>query len=137
MRVFLDTNVLAAALGTRGLCRDLLAEVLEHHRLLASSEVETELDRALRKKFRVPADVAREALEVLRRSATRVSSRPRWPVPLPDPADAAIVSAAVNGDAHVLVTGDREIQELGEYRGVEVLSPRAFWDRARRRKGGA
>ncbi|HEU4396069.1 MAG TPA: PIN domain-containing protein [Planctomycetota bacterium] len=136
MRVFLDTNVLAAALGTRGLCRDVLAEVLEHHLLLCCADVETELDRALRRKFGVPAATAREAVDLLRRSSKRVRSRPRWPVPLPDPADAAIVSAAINGKAEVFVTGDGEIQALGAHRGVEVLSPRAFWERVQRRGGG-
>lgn len=132
MRVFLDTNVLAAAFGTRGLCADVLRETLLRHRLVSSKEVETELERALRVKFRAPADAVREALGLLRRSSVRVSARPSRPVPLPDPADRAIVSAAVNGRAEVLVTGDREMQAMGGFGGTEILSPRAFWEKVRR-----
>ena len=56
MRVFLDTNVLAAGFGTRGLCSDLIRETLENHELITSLEILAELKRFFRKEFKVPAD---------------------------------------------------------------------------------
>ena len=53
MRVFLDTNVLAAGFATRGLCSDLIREVLENHEWVCSDAILTELQRILTKKFRV------------------------------------------------------------------------------------
>lgn len=44
MRIFLDTNVLVAALATRGLCADLLRVVLREHQLVLSAQVLTELE---------------------------------------------------------------------------------------------
>ena len=131
MRVFLDTNVLAAAFGTRGLCADVVREVLSRHELLTSLQVEKELERALRKKFGVSPDATREALEVLRQAATRVPAALLWDLSLGDRADIAVVSAALNGEAEVFVTGDREIQGLGSVENLDVLSPRAFWERVR------
>ena len=43
MRVFLDTNVLAGAIGTRGLCADVLREIFASHDLLISEHVIGEL----------------------------------------------------------------------------------------------
>ena len=37
MRVFLDTNVLVSAMATRGLCADVLREILTSHRLVVSA----------------------------------------------------------------------------------------------------
>ena len=51
MRLFLDTNVLASAFGTRGLCLDLLRLVLDEHELLASIPLLDELERVLDEKF--------------------------------------------------------------------------------------
>ncbi len=39
MRVFLDTNVLVSAVATRGLCADVLREVLLSHQLLVSADL--------------------------------------------------------------------------------------------------
>jgi len=132
LRVLLDTNVLVAAFGTRGLCADLLREmILMRHDLLTCLEVEEELERVLRTKLGTPPEVAGEALHVLRQSATRISSSPLRRLALRHSADVAIVSAAINGGAEALVTGDREILELRSVEGLLMLSPRAFWDTLR------
>lgn len=131
MRVFLDTNVLASALATRGLCADVLREVVLSHTLLTSDEVEVELRRTLTGKFRVPAALADEALKAVAEDAERATSRPLHSLPLKDPADRAVVSAAINGKADLLVTGDGEIRDLRRCGGVEVVSPREFWVRLR------
>ncbi len=39
MKVFLDTNVLASAAVTRGLCSDVLREVFASHDLFISEQV--------------------------------------------------------------------------------------------------
>jgi predicted nucleic acid-binding protein len=39
VKVFLDTNVLASALATRGLCAELFEVVLQSHELLVSPPV--------------------------------------------------------------------------------------------------
>ena len=52
MRVFLDTNVLASAAATRGLCADVLREVLTSHELLTSAQVLSELKRVFEDQVR-------------------------------------------------------------------------------------
>ena len=39
MRVFLDTNVLASAFGTRGLCADVLRLIMAEHELITGEVV--------------------------------------------------------------------------------------------------
>ena len=51
---FLDTNVLASAAATRGLCADVLREVLTSHELVTSAQVLNEFERVLRTKFGIP-----------------------------------------------------------------------------------
>jgi len=47
MRIFLDTNVLASAVATRGLCADVLREVLTRHDLIISNALLKELKLVL------------------------------------------------------------------------------------------
>ncbi len=77
MRVFLDTNVLASALATRGLCTDLFRLVLAEHELVVGEVVLDELRRVLNARFRVPAARVAEVEELLR--AYEVVDRPGSP----------------------------------------------------------
>jgi len=133
VKVFLDTNVLVAALATRGLCADVLRTVLAEHELLVSPTVVEELTRTLIQKLRVPEPMVRQVAAFLRASASLVEAPPSMvPVDVRDPDDAVILGEALASGAEVLVTGDNDLLELGEVPGIRVLSPRGFWEAARR-----
>lgn len=67
MRVGLDTNVLASAIGTRGLCADVLRVELLEHELVIGESVLLELRRALAKKFRLTPEMIAEFEELCTR----------------------------------------------------------------------
>ena len=128
MRVFLDTNVLASAFATRGICADVLTLVVAEHELVLSEQVLTELSRTLREKFRTGDALAQEALEFLRQEAALVGEAPLLDVEVRDADDKRVVEQAVLGEADVLVTGDRDLTEMGTHRPVRILTPRGFWE---------
>jgi predicted nucleic acid-binding protein len=45
------------------------------------------------------------------------------------PEDDLVLATAISARADYLVTGDLQLQKLGEYQSVVILSPRAFLDR--------
>jgi putative PIN family toxin of toxin-antitoxin system len=129
VRVFLDTNLLASAAATRGLCADVLREVLTSHELLISPEVLIELKRVLRIKFGVPQDLIDDFISLV--SQDTVPARPGAApsLKIKDKDDLPILSAAVSGGADVFVTGDKEILAVRKVEGVLILSPREFWEK--------
>jgi len=131
MRVFLDTNVIASATATRGLCADVLRLAVEFEDLVVSDHLLAEVQRILRDKFGAPADLVADVVWLLRTDTILAETKPLADVPLADVADIAIVSAAVNGGANLLVTGDKEILGLGRVGGLEIVSPRQYWERQR------
>ncbi len=46
-----------------------------------------------------------------------------------DPNDDKILETAMMGDADCLVTGDRDLLEMGSFRGIPIVTPAAFLDR--------
>ena len=134
MRVFLDTNVLVAAFATRGLCADVLREVLTRHELVMGEVVLTELERALTRRLRLPATSVKEILGFVREH--EVVARPPKPASLPvrDPADRWILASAMAARADVLVTGDRDLLDVAAQAPLRILAPRAFWELARKRR---
>jgi predicted nucleic acid-binding protein len=65
MKVFLDTNVLVSAMATRGLCADVLREILTSHQLIVSIPLFNELRRVLRQKLQIPDELIDDAIEML------------------------------------------------------------------------
>ena len=128
MRVVLDSNVYISALLVGRGCEEILmlarARVIE---LLLSEAILEEVAAVLKKKFHwEPADI-RMLSEELRESCTMVHGGAGTVEFPPDPADAKILSCAVEGRADVIVTGDRKhLLPLMRYKGIPIVSPAAF-----------
>ena len=127
MKVILDTNVLASAVATRGLCADMFRNVLAEHELVICKQITDELSRILADKFGVAPSLIREFMWLIRQDTIIVEPRIVPEVAVKDKDDLGILAAAVAARADVLVTGDKELQDLGRIERTQILSPRAFW----------
>ena len=128
MRLLLDTNVLASAFATRGLCADVLRVALSDHELVVPEVALDELRRVLRTKFKVPQPLVAEIESLLREHDVVPRPRSPGPVRLRDSSDEWILASAIAGRADVIVSGDGDLLTLGRTGPVPVLSPRQFWD---------
>ncbi len=128
MRVFLDTNVLASAAATRGLCADVLREVFARNELVICEQVLCELDRVLRSKFGLQEELIEDFVGLLRQDTILAVPGPKPSVRLRDKDDMGILAAALAGGAEILVTGDKELLELTRVENLKILSPRQFWE---------
>jgi len=138
VRVFLDTNVLASAAATRGLCADVLREVLTSHELLTSPQVLSELERVLRTKFGVAQDLIDDFISLMRQDTVLAQPGQLPTAKIRDQDDVPVLSAAISAGADVFVTGDKEILDIGQVENLAILSPRQFWDKLRAQpQGGA
>ena len=129
MKVFLDTNVLASGIATRGLCSELLESVIHDHELLTCKPVLQELERVLTEKLRMPETVVAGFLVLLKAEGTVVESRKNPSLPIKDTDDIPILACAVAGKADVFVTGDKDLLELRKIEDLAVVSPRELWNR--------
>lgn len=128
MKVFLDTNVLVSAFATRGLCADVLRQVLAEHELLVGERVLREVRRVLRVKLRVSQPAVDEIEQFLRTQTVVVATGTRALVKVRDADDARILAEAVAGGADVLVTGDRDLLDLADRSPLRIVTPRGFWE---------
>ena len=133
MKVFLDTNVLVSAMATRGLCADVLRETLTSHELVVSAPLFNELRRVLRQKLQIPRELIADAIEILQQDAHFATPSIIPNIKIRDKGDLSILSPALSGNADLLVTGDKELLNLGKIEDMEILSPRGFWKKIQTR----
>ena len=138
MRVFLDTNVLVSAVATRGLCADVLREILTSHELVVSAPLLSELKKILHNKIGVPQEIISDFTEVLTQDSIFSEDTRPANIDINDRDDVLILSTALNGNAELFVTGDKELLELTRIKSMRIVSPRKFWETLKTRsKEGA
>ncbi len=129
MKIVLDTNVLIAALATRGLCTEVLEICLTEHNIILSEYILSEVKEALSSKIRLPKKFVDEAIDFLKNSAEIVKEEKVDQSICRDKNDIPVIGTALSGKAHFIITGDEDLLILKKFRNIEIVTPREFWNR--------
>lgn len=127
MRIVFNSNILVSALVFPGKqAEKAVLRIIEgRDHLFISGPIVSEVLTVLVRKFaREREELARVAV-LLAELAETVRPRRRLQA-LRDDADNRILECAVAGRADWIVTGDREMLELGGFEGIRILSLRAY-----------
>lgn len=136
MRVFLDTNVLVSAVATRGLCADVLREVLLSHQLVLSTPLLAELKNTLHAKIGIPQEIISDFIDLLTQDSALSDRTELIDLDINDKDDLLILSTALSGDVELFVPGDKELLELGKIQTMRIVSPRQFWEKLKTQQSG-
>jgi putative PIN family toxin of toxin-antitoxin system len=126
-RVVLDTNVLIS-----GLLGGTATEVIRRWRggafdLIVSEEIVSEYEQVLKRpKFKLPEWVVQELLDYIRSEAQWVEPHSIIESVVRDPFDAKFLEAAIAGHADWIVSGDKDLLDLGQFETVAIVSLREF-----------
>jgi len=132
MKVFLDTNVLISVVASRGLCADVMREVLISHQLVICDSLLNELQKNLKNKIKLSDELIREFVSLLQKDSIKVNPEKVITINGIDENDRKILTCAIHRNAEVFVTGDKELLDLGRIENLEIISPREFWERSKR-----
>ena len=127
----LDTNVLASgALTSSSIPRQLLNEWRKgYFKLYISNFILEELKEVFEKPFfkRLMTEQDIDGfVNLLETDAIPVQLIIKVKEVATHPEDDFILATAVNSKAEYLVTGDRHLQDLKQFKGIKIVSPRTF-----------
>ncbi|MGH8290951.1 MAG: putative toxin-antitoxin system toxin component, PIN family [Steroidobacteraceae bacterium] len=131
-RIVADTNSLVSRLLLpESVPAKAVRKAISDGQLLISDATLEELAEVLsRPKFNpyVGVEDRQEFIRVLNRVAERVAIIS--PVKAcRDPKDDKFLEVAINGEADLIVTGDKDLLALHPFRGVEIITPREYVER--------
>jgi uncharacterized protein len=127
VRLTLDTNIFIAAFVARGACHELLEHCERHHEIISSEFILNEFETKLLRKFKVPPSKAAEATALIRLRCMVIVPTQLRELACRDSDDDWVLATAVKGECACIVTGDKDLLELREYAGIQILPPQAFW----------
>ena len=127
MKVVFDTNILVSAMAfPGGRADEALHRIIEEQDVLVLSKpILDELLGVLARKFSRDAEELAHVAVFLASLAEMANPARRLRV-LEDDADNRILECAVAGKADAVVTGDRAMLELGQFRGIRLLGLREY-----------
>jgi putative PIN family toxin of toxin-antitoxin system len=121
VRVVVDTNVLVSALINHGKPRRLVLKLLEKHTVILSRQMLVELAEVLsRDKFAIKSSQVDRFLSGLMRKSKIVVTTSRFKVITQDPNDDVVLNTAYSGKAEYIVTGDKHLLDLKEYKRIKI-----------------
>jgi putative PIN family toxin of toxin-antitoxin system len=133
MRVVLDANIYVSSLiNTQGNPKRIMGR-WEQNRfdVLVSASIVDEIGSVLRcpriiKRHGQDEETIQRFLELLPVQAMVVEPTAVLNVIQEDPSDNRYLECAIEGKAQYIISGDRHLLELGEYKGIVILPPAAF-----------
>lgn len=98
---------------------------------MGSSYILKETRKALCGKLKLSPQHADEIVSALRGAATIMQPTKVPTSACRDETDLPILGTLLSGSAQCLITGDQDLLERKEFRGIPIFSPRVFHDRLR------
>lgn len=133
MRVVLDANVFVSALiSVKGAPAKLVTCWQdEKFDVVVSPAILQELNRVLhyprlQERYHLPEEDIQRFSRLLGRQAIEAVPSKELAVIGRDPTDNRYLECAVAGNASLIVTGDQHLLGLGEYEGIQILTPAGF-----------
>lgn len=137
LRIVLDTNVLVSSLLAPKSATAAVLDAWREHRylLVTSPALISELRHTLsypriRHKYPLVDEEIEQLITALRTDAILVpgDANVRGSV-VDDPADEIVLACALDGAADLIVSGDRHLLELREFRNTPIVTVRSLLDR--------
>ena len=127
-KAVLDTNILISALGWKGNPNQVFDRIVKREvELVISDKQFNELSEALDyPKFQFTEEQKDRFESLILEIATFVKPLEKIDVIKNDPDDNMHLEAAVAGNVEYIVTGDPDLLDLNEFRGIKILTPKEF-----------
>lgn len=133
MKIVLDSNVIIAAFAARGLCNALFESCIGNHDIILCEEILSEIAKNLKGKIHLPDAVIRQILQLLRSHATIVTPHKVDRKVCKDKKDLMVLGSAIAGNADYIITGDKDLLNVGRIQDVKIVDPRTFWSEMKRK----
>lgn len=128
MKVFLDTNVIISAFITHGHAAELMEYCLVNHKIYTSDFIIEEVKKHLTNKFGYNNDEVNKVIDFIKLNFINTGNYKKLTKIISSGTDDDnVLAAAESKKADCIVTGDKDLLVIKEYKNIKILSPRDFW----------
>ena len=128
MKIIFDTNVILAAFLTEGLCYKVLNRCIGNFEIIISNWIIREVTEKLKIKFNVPSSQIQSVTRFIKNYFIHIEPSGEIPDICRDKDDNNVIHLAEFSKADIIITGDKDLLDIGVYKKCKIISPRQFWE---------
>ena len=127
MRILFDTNVIISGFVSQGYSFDVIKDTANKHEVYCTEYLLKETQKSLSTKFPLSRETINSIISTVKKqfiggkTANTVEKISR------DPKDDQILADAVINNIDIIITGDKDLLELKNYKGIKIIMPRDYW----------
>ena len=128
MKIVLDTNVFISGIFWKGASNKVIFNWKEgKFTLVTSLEAISEIIKVLKDfKIKLPDDMIREWVDLIVRNSIIVEPKEKINIVKDDPKDNIFIETAVAGNVEYIISQDKHLLKLKEFRGIKIITPEEF-----------
>lgn len=126
IKAVIDTNVFLSAIFWSGKPFEIVRLAFSQKITgVTSLAILDELEEKLLKKFNYPKDQTERYLQLVIKEFIVVEPKQKVNI-VEDPADNKIIEAALEANADYIVTGDKHLLKIPQYKSIQIVTPNEF-----------
>ena len=127
MKILFDTNVIISGFVSQGYSFDVIKDAANKHEVYCTEYLIKETQKNLSTKFPLSHEAVKSIISTVKKQFTEGKTANIIEKISRDPKDDQILADAVINEIDVIITGDKDLLELKNYKGIKIIMPKDYW----------
>ena len=127
MKILFDANVIISGFVSQGYSFDVIKDAASKHEVYCTEYLLKETQKSLSTKFPLSREVINSIISTVKKQFIEGKTANTVEKISRDPKDDQILADAVTNDIDIIITGDKDLLELKNYKGIKIIMPKDYW----------
>ena len=127
MKILFDTNVIISGFVSQGYSFDVIKDTANKHEVYYTEYLLKETQKSLSTKFPLSREAINSIISTVKKQFIEGKTANTVEKISRDPKDNQVLADAVTNEIDVIKTGDKDLLELKNYKGIKIITPRDYW----------
>jgi len=127
VKILFDANVIISGFVSQGYSFDVIKDAANKHEVYCTEYLIKETQKNLSTKFPLSHEAVKSIISTVKKQFTEGKTANIIEKISRDPKDDQILADAVINEIDVIITGDKDLLELKNYKGIKIIMPKDYW----------
>lgn len=127
MKILFDANVIISGFVSQGYSFEVIKDAAGKYEVYCTEYLLKETQKSLSAKFPLSDKVINSIINTVKKQFIRGKTADTVERISRDPKDDQILADAVINEIDIIITGDKDLLELKDYKGIKIIMPKDYW----------
>lgn len=127
MKILFDANVIISGFVSQGYSFDVIKDAANKHEVYCTEYLIKETQKNLSTKFPLSYEAVKAIISTVKKQFSEGKTANTVEKISRDPKDDQTLADAVTNAIDIIITGDKDLLELKNYKGIKIIMPKDYW----------